>query len=56
LKRPTRRRRPGQPFEVIEVQYEGYREREFKNAPRTFASSLTSRGPDQTFIVYEDEE
>jgi len=48
---------PGQPFEVIEVQYEGYREREFKNAPKNLRQFFDlSRGLDQTFIVYEDEE
>jgi len=48
---------PGQPFEVIEVQYEGYSQREFKNAPKNLRQFFDlSRGLDQTFIVYEDEE
>ena len=48
---------PGQPFEVIEVKYDGYSEREFKNAPKNLRQFFDlSRGLDQTFIVYEDEE
>ncbi len=48
---------PGQPFEVIEVQHDGYRQREFKNAPTNVRHFFDlSRGLDQTFIVYEDEE
>ena len=48
---------PGQPFEVTEVQYDGYSQREFKNAPKNLRQFFDlSRGLDQTFIVYEDEE
>jgi long-chain acyl-CoA synthetase len=48
---------PGQPFEVIEVQHDGYSGREFKNAPKNLRQFFDlSRGLEQTFIVYEDEE
>ncbi len=48
---------PGQPFEVIEVTNDGFSQREFKNAPKNLREFFDlSRGLDQIFIVYEDEE
>ena len=47
----------GEPFEVIEVEHEGVRNRAFKNAPATLRQFFDSaRGVDETFLVYEDEE
>jgi long-chain acyl-CoA synthetase len=48
---------PGSPFETHEVDRGGFTVREFKNAPptlRTFFDS--SRGLDEIFLAYEDEE
>jgi long-chain acyl-CoA synthetase len=48
---------PGQPFEVLEVQREGFTSREFKNAPVNVRQFFDlARGLHETFIVYEDEE
>jgi long-chain acyl-CoA synthetase len=48
---------PGQPFEVVERVSDGVTNRVFKNAPETLRDFFaTSRGLNETFIVYEDEE
>lgn len=48
---------PGQPFEVIEVETNGVTNRQFKNSPANLRQFFdSSRGLDQTFLVYEDEE
>jgi long-chain acyl-CoA synthetase len=48
---------PGQPFEVIEIEYEGVTTRAFKNAPATLRQFFDmARGVEGTFLVYEDEE
>ena len=48
---------PGQPFEVINVEREGYSLRAFKNSPSTLRQFFDlARGAEGTFLVYEDEE
>ncbi len=48
---------PGQPFELVNVEYDGFVSREFKNSPANLRQLFDSaRGLDETFIVYEDEE
>jgi long-chain acyl-CoA synthetase len=48
---------PGQPFETVEGIVNGAAQRVFKNAPATLRDYFaTSRGRDETFLVYEDEE
>ncbi len=48
---------PGQPFEVIEVEREGYSLRAFKNSPANVRQFFDlARGVEGTFLVYEDEE
>jgi long-chain acyl-CoA synthetase len=48
---------PGQPFEVVESVANGVTNRVFKNAPATLRDFFaSSRGLDETFLVYEDEE
>jgi long-chain acyl-CoA synthetase len=47
----------GQPFEVIEAESNGVTNRVFKNAPTNLRQFFdTSRGLEQTFLVYEDEQ
>jgi len=47
----------GQPFEVLEVERDGYSVREFKNSPATVRAFFElARGVSGTFLVYEDEE
>ena len=48
---------PGQPFEVINVEREGYSLRAFKNSPSTVREFFDlARGVEGTFLAYEDEE
>ena len=48
---------PGQPFEVIEVERDGVKNRVFKNSPTNLRGFFDSaRGLDAPFLVYEDEE
>lgn len=48
---------PGQPFEIVEGVVNGVAQRVFKNAPATLRDFFaTSRGNEETFLVYEDEE
>lgn len=48
---------PGQPFEVIECESDGVTNRVFKNSPTNLRQFFdSSRGLEQTFLVYEDEE
>jgi long-chain acyl-CoA synthetase len=48
---------PGQPFETVEGVVNGATQRVFKNAPATLRDYFaTSRGNDETFLVYEDEQ
>ncbi len=48
---------PGQPFEVVEVERDGYSVRAFKNSPATVRQFFDlARGVEGTFLVYEDEE
>lgn len=48
---------PGQPFEVVEVDRDGVGLRIFKNAPTNLRQFFdSSRGLDDTFLVYEGEE
>ena len=48
---------PGQPFEVIECESDGVSNRVFKNSPTNLRQFFdSSRGLEETFLVYEDEE
>jgi long-chain acyl-CoA synthetase len=46
---------PGQPYELVEIEQNGYGCRAFRNAPGSLRQLYADTVSDKTFIVYEDE-